>query len=48
MQEYNDMAYAAEAANRDYLEPVSGPCQLNCVHADWRNHDVGVYAHDPQ
>ncbi len=29
---------------RDYLEPISGPCGMGCVHADWRNH-LQTYAH---
>jgi hypothetical protein len=32
---------AAAKANADYIEPQSGPCKLNCLHADWRNHDGG-------
>jgi hypothetical protein len=28
----------------DYIEPTSGKCALNCVHADWRNHSQ-AYAH---
>lgn len=36
-QEYNAMVNAANAANADYIEPISGPCQKACVHADWRN-----------
>jgi len=42
--EWNNMATAAITANKDYLEPVDGPCGLACVHADWRGHDVGIYA----
>ncbi len=36
--EYNARAAAARRAGADYIEPLSGPCGLGCVHADWRNH----------
>lgn len=40
-EEWQRMWTAAEKANADYIEPLSGPCKLNCLHADWRNHDGG-------
>jgi hypothetical protein len=40
--EYNAMHAAAVTAKADYIEPVSGPCGLDCVHADWRDH-AGPY-----
>lgn len=36
--EYDMMAKAAAAANAGFIEPLSGPCGLGCVHADWRNY----------
>lgn len=41
MEEWQRMWTAAEKADADYIEPLSGPCKLNCLHADWRNHDGG-------
>ena len=38
-EEWDRMWTAAEKARADYIEPLSGPCKLNCLHADWRNHD---------
>lgn len=38
MTEYRAMKSAARAAHADYIEPISGPCRTDCVHADWRNH----------
>lgn len=32
-------------ARADFREPQSGPCKLGCMHADWRYHDRGQYAH---
>ena len=29
----------------DYVEPVTLPCHYSCVHADWRYHDRGSWAH---
>lgn len=42
--EYTAMRSAAKRAHADYIEPRSGPCRTNCVHADWRAH-AGAY-HD--
>lgn len=39
--EWDRMWTAAEKAKADYIEPLTGPCKLNCLHADWRNHDGG-------
>ena len=41
-EEWERMWTAAQKAEADYIEPLSGPCKLNCLHADWRNHD-GAY-----
>lgn len=41
LEEWQRMWTAAEKASADYIEPLSGPCKLNCLHADWRNHDGG-------
>ena len=41
LEEWQRMWTAAEKASADYIEPQSGPCKLNCLHADWRNHDGG-------
>jgi hypothetical protein len=38
-EEWDRMWTAAEKSQADYIEPLSGPCQLNCLHADWRNHE---------
>jgi hypothetical protein len=35
-----ETAYAVGA----WVEHLSGPCKLGCVHADWRNTDPGEYA----
>ena len=32
-------------AKASFIEPKSGPCALNCTHADWRMMDRGKYAH---
>jgi hypothetical protein len=32
-----------EDAKADWVEPLSGPCKLGCVHADWRNTYNYVY-----
>ncbi len=40
-EEWDRMWMAAYEANADYIEPLNGPCKLNCLHADWRNHDGG-------
>jgi hypothetical protein len=37
-EEWDRMWTAAEKAQADYIEPLTGPCRLNCLHADWRNH----------
>ena len=42
--EWNAMINAAIAAKRDYTEPSSGPCGYAYAHADWRNHDPGLYS----
>jgi len=31
-------------AGADYVEPTTLACQLKCVHADWRNHNVNQYS----
>jgi hypothetical protein len=36
--EHDQLAAAAMSAGADYIEPVTGPCKLGCVHADWRSH----------
>jgi uncharacterized protein YcbK (DUF882 family) len=41
LEEWQRLWTAAAKANADYIEPQSGPCKLNCLHADWRNHDGG-------
>ncbi len=46
LAEYNAMVTAATDANADFIEPTTGPCSTNCVHADWRAHDAGEYAQD--
>ncbi len=38
-EEWDRMWTAAQKAEADYIEPLNGPCQLNCLHADWRNHE---------
>jgi hypothetical protein len=51
MDEWQAMVDAAGSsldntgAKADFVEPQSGPCQLACVHSDWRYHDRGNYAH---
>jgi hypothetical protein len=45
-EEYNLMVSAAQNAGYDFIEPPSGPCETACVHTDWRDHNVGQYAHD--
>ncbi len=40
-QEYTDAAEAAERADADFVEPLTGPCGLGCIHADWRDHGGG-------
>jgi hypothetical protein len=42
--EWNNMYNAAGLAGADYREPTTGPCGYACTHADWRNHDNGIYA----
>ena len=42
-QEWLEMQQAAEAAFPSYIEPTNGPCQLGCVHADWRYVAGGYY-----
>jgi len=42
--EWNNMVDAAVAADKDYVEPSTGACGYACVHADWRNHDIGIYS----
>jgi N-acetylneuraminic acid mutarotase len=32
-------------AKASFIEPRSGPCALNCTHADWRYKDRNKYAH---
>jgi len=39
--EYNAMKTAAQTAQADYIEPVTGPCKKACVHADWRDTSGG-------
>lgn len=39
--EWQAMVDAAVIAHPDFIEPLSGPCQLACVHADWRGHAGG-------
>jgi len=34
--EYKAMRAAANRAGNPWIEPPSGPCQMACVHADWR------------
>jgi hypothetical protein len=41
LQEWQAMWAAAQKAGADFIEPRNGPCQLNCLHADWRNHRGG-------
>ena len=36
--EWDDMVTAANASDPSYVEPVTGPCGLGCVHIDWRSH----------
>ena len=39
-KEYYTLAFnaaLAQALKYGYIEPLSGPCKLGCVHADWRN-----------
>jgi hypothetical protein len=47
-QEYIDLRNAAKDGNPNagasWVEDTTGPCALNCVHADWRNRAT-VYAH---
>jgi hypothetical protein len=47
VQEYNEMANAAKNGNPNagasYVEELTGPCSLVCVHADWRN-TAGPYS----
>ncbi len=31
-------------ASADYVEPTTLACHLNCVHADWRNHNRNQYS----
>jgi hypothetical protein len=45
LQEWIDMYTLAGQAKTDYIEPQNLPCHLSCVHADWRFHDRGKYAH---
>jgi hypothetical protein len=35
--EWTNMQAAATRAQADYIEPRNGPCDIGCVHADWRN-----------
>ncbi len=42
-QEWNAMHQAAQTIQADWIENINGPCQLNCVHADWRV-TAGPYA----
>jgi hypothetical protein len=44
LAEWDRMVNTALAANRDYVEPSTGPCGYACVHADWRSHDTGIYS----
>ena len=39
--EWDNMKAAAQRAKADFIEPLNGPCALNCVHADWRAHAGG-------
>jgi hypothetical protein len=39
--EWTGMQQAAQRANADYIEPRNGPCDIGCVHADWRGHAGG-------
>jgi hypothetical protein len=47
-QEYIDLRNAAMDAGTNagasYVEPWTGKCGSECVHADWRNRDVDVYS----
>ena len=45
LDEWQAMVSAAGGAKANFIEPQSGPCGLGCVHADWRLHDRGKYAH---
>jgi hypothetical protein len=40
--EWQDIEDALEGAFPSFIEPQSGPCQLKCVHGDWR-YVVGGY-----
>lgn len=40
--EWTAMQQAAQRANADFIEPRNGPCDIGCVHADWRGHG-GAY-----
>jgi hypothetical protein len=48
---YNRMVKAAgdieqsSGAQADYVETPDLACGYNCVHADWRFHDYGLYVH---
>jgi hypothetical protein len=35
--EWSNMQAAATRAKADYIEPRNGPCDIGCVHADWRS-----------
>jgi uncharacterized repeat protein (TIGR03803 family) len=35
--EYKALANAAKMADKSFIEPLTGPCQLACVHTDWRD-----------
>lgn len=35
--EWNQMHKTALWIGADWIEPTSGPCSLDCLHADWRN-----------
>ncbi|HUI75386.1 MAG TPA: kelch repeat-containing protein [Candidatus Acidoferrum sp.] len=43
--EWQDMVNAANKADADFVEPLTGKCHYNCTHADWRYHDFGRYIH---
>lgn len=35
--EWDEMVFASQNANADFIEPIEGPCGLACVHLDWRS-----------
>jgi hypothetical protein len=51
IDQYNFMVTQAgnieksSGAQADYVETPNLPCGYNCVHADWRYHDYGLYVH---